>query len=334
MKITLAEIAKKANVSKMTVSRVLGGKGPIAVETRRRVMRIIDDMGYHPNLIARSLASRRSMILGVIIPWKEQLLLDNYVAQVLSGVMDSARNHHYRILLCPVEITRDDEKQYLNIARTRLLDGMILVQTKTDDPNIDALADTGFPFVLVNQRRYSRHCNFVDSQNIKGARTAVRHLHGLGRREIACVAGSMDESNGRDRLQGYKQAMKDLGLPVREDWIVYGDFDQETAFRESLRLFEGGRRPTAIFCSDDYMAIGVVKRIQDLGLRVPGDVAVVGFDDIEAASYVQPALTTIRQPMVELGRTSVDMLLDLIDGKQKAPVRRLLPTELVRRDSA
>jgi len=334
MKITLAEIAKKANVSKMTVSRVLGGKGPIAVETRRRVMRIIDDMGYHPNLIARSLASRRSMILGVIIPWKEQLLLDNYVAQVLSGVMDSARNHHYRILLCPVEITRDDEKQYLNIARTRLLDGMILVQTKTDDPNIDALADTGFPFVLVNQRRYSRPCNFVDSQNIKGARTAVRHLHGLGRREIACVAGSMDESNGRDRLLGYRRAMKELGLPVREDRIVYGDFDQETAYRESLRLFEGGRRPTAVFCSDDYMAIGVVKRIQDLGLRVPGDVAVVGFDDIEAALYVQPALTTIRQPMVELGRTSIDILLDLIDGKQKSPVRRLLPTELVRRDSA
>jgi LacI family transcriptional regulator len=334
MKITLADIAKKANVSKMTVSRVLGGKGPIAAETRRRVMRIIDEMGYHPNLIARSLASRRSMILGVIIPWKERLLLDNYVAQVLSGVMDAARNHHYRILLCPVEIRREDDQQYLNIARTRLLDGMILVQTKMDDPSIDALAGMGFPFVLVNQRRYSRLCSFVDSQNIKGAQTAVRHLHGLGRREIACVAGSMDETNARDRLQGYRKAMKELGLPVREDWIVYGDFDQETAFQESLRLFSGVRRPTAVFCSDDTMAIGVVKRILDLGLRIPGDVAVVGFDDIEPASYVQPALTTIRQPMAGLGRASVDLLLELISGKQKAPVRRMLPTELVRRESA
>lgn len=334
MRITLADIARKAGVSKMTVSRVISGKGQIASDTRIRVMRIIDEMGYHPNLIARSLASRHSMILGVIIPWKERLLLDNYFAQVLSGIMDSARNHHYRILLCPVEIGRDDGKKYLNIARTRLLDGMILVQTKSDDPNIDVLADSGFPFILVNQRPLSKHCSYVDSENVKGAQTAVRYLYGLGHREIACVAGSMDESNGRDRLQGYRQTMKELGLSPDEEWIIHGDFEQETAYSKSVRLFRGRRRPTAVFCSDDFMAIGVMRRILESGLRVPGDVAVVGFDDIEAASYVQPSLTTIRQPMAGLGKASVDILLDLIDGRRKAPVHRLLPTELVKRDSA
>ena len=334
MRITLADIARKAGVSKMTVSRVISGKGQIAAETRVRVMRIIDEMGYHPNLIARSLASRRSMILGVIIPWKERLLLDNYFAQVLSGVTDVALRHNYRILLCPVEIDRNDRKQYVNITRTRLLDGLILVQTKTDDPNIDGLADSGFPFVLVNQRRNSKNCSFVDSQNIMGAQTAVRYLYDRGHRDIAFVAGSMDESNGRDRFQGYRQTLKALGLPYREERVVYGDFSEETAYRESARLFQGGERPTAVFCSDDYMAIGVMRRIHESGLRVPEDIAVVGFDDIEMAAHLQPTLTTVRQQMVELGRTSADILLALIEGGRKASVRRLLPTELVKRNSA
>jgi LacI family transcriptional regulator len=334
MRVTLADIAARAGVSKMTVSRVISGKGPIADDTRLRVARIIDEAGYHPDLIARSLASRRSMIVGVIIPWKEKLLLDNYFAQVLSGIVDAARGRHYRVLLCPVEIGRGDGRQYLNMARTRLLDGMILVQTKADDPNIDVLAGSGFPFVLVNQRRYSKSCSFVDTENIKGAQTAVRYLHGLGHRDIACVAGSMDESNGRDRLQGYRQTMEELDLPIRKEWIIQGDFEQETAYRESLLLFQGKPRPTAVFCSDDFMAIGVMRRIFESGLQVPGDVAVVGFDDIEAAAYVKPRLTTVRQPMNGLGKTSVEVLFDLIDGTRKAPARRFLATELVKRDSA
>jgi LacI family transcriptional regulator len=334
MRITLADIARKANVSKMTVSRVISGKGPIAAETHRRVMKIIDDLGYHPNLIARSLASKRSMILGVLIPWKEQLLLDNYFAQVLSGVTDVALCHNYRILLCPVEIDRRDRKQYVSITRTRLLDGLVLVQTKMDDPNIDVLADSGFPFVLVNQRRYTKNCSFVDSQNIKGAQTAVRYLYDRGHRDIAFVAGSMDESNGRDRFQGYRQSIKALGLPFREERIIYGDFSEETAYRESARLFQEGTIPTAIFCCDDYMAIGVMKRIRESGLRVPDDIAVVGFDDIEMAAHMQPALTTVRQQMVELGMRSAETLLDLVNGQKKGPVRILLDTELIRRDSA
>jgi LacI family transcriptional regulator len=209
----------------------------------------------------------------------------------------------------------------LNMAGTRLLDGMILVQTKADDPNIDVLAESEFPFVLVNQRRYSKNCSFVDSENIKGAQSAIKYLHGLGHSEIACVAGSLDESNGRDRLQGYRQTMEELGLPLREEWIIQGDFEQETAFRESSRLFAAKPRPTAVFCSDDFMAIGVMRRIFESGLRVPGDVAVVGFDDIEAASYVKPRLTTVRQPMTGRGKTSVEVLLDLIDGRRKAPAR-------------
>ena len=266
MKTTLADIAKKANVSKMTVSRVLSGKGQVALETTNRIKKIIAELGYQPNLIARSLSSNQSMILGVLIPKIKHMFLDNYIAQILSGVTDIALQNNYRIMLCPIEYNPDQDSDYLNLARSKLLDGMILVKTRSNDPNIAVLANVGFPFVLVNHKKYSKKINFVDSQNIKGASMAVKYLYNLGHRNIAFVAGSMDETNGKDRLKGYKDTMKNLGLKYCHEWIVYGDFNKEKAYQESKKLLKGGKRPTAIFCGDDYMAIGVMERIMEEGL--------------------------------------------------------------------
>ena len=153
MKTTISDIARKANVSKMTVSRVLSGKGHVAPETYKRIKKIIDEEGYQPNWIARSLASRRSMILGVIIPKIEHMFLDNYIAQILSGVTDVALRNNYRIMLCPIEPKFNQDSEYLNVARSKLLDGMILLKTKIEDPNIAVLAKSGFPFVLINQTK-------------------------------------------------------------------------------------------------------------------------------------------------------------------------------------
>ncbi len=333
MKVTLADIAKRADVSKMTVSRVLTGKTHVAQKTRERILRIVDEMGYQPNLIARSLASKQSMILGVIIPKIEHMFLDNYIAQILSGVTDVALENNYRITLCPIDPRRGMNTEYLNIARSSLFDGIILLKAKADDPNIPVLADSGFPFVLVNFKRYSKKINFVDSENVKGARLAVQHLVAKGHRHIAFVAGSMAETNGKDRIKGFKDAMQEAGFPVRDAWIIYGDFDKDVAYRESAKLFIGKDRPTAIVCSDDYMAIGIMKRVHEKGLDIPGDIAVIGFDDIELASYVKPSLTTIRQPIYELGKTGAQILLNLINGSQKTPVHKLLNIELVIRES-
>ena len=333
MKFTLADIAKKANVSKMTVSRVISGKGQVSKETSKRIKKIINDFGYQPNLIARSLASNRSMIIGVIIPKIEQMFFDNYIAQILSGVTDVAMQNDYRIMLCPIEIEKSKKFEYLNIARSRLFDGMILLKTKFNDPNIPALTEKKYPFVLVSHKRDSKKINFVDSENEKGAHLAMKHLYDLGHRDIAFVAGIMEETNGIDRFNGYKDAIRDLGLTYRREWVIYGDFNKEKAYVESKKLFTTAKKPTAIFCSDDYMAIGVMERIKEMGLKVPNDIAIIGFDDIEIAAYVKPELTTIRQPIYELGKTATKILLDHINNDQKKIVHKFLNVELIKRNS-
>ena len=334
MRFTIADIAEKAQVSKMTVSRVLNGKGYVARQTVERVNRIIEEYGYQPNILARSLASKKTMFLGIIIPKIAHMFMDNYIAQIISGITDVSIQNRYQILLCPVDPSAEPKgMQYLNLARTRMLDGMILLKTKFDDLNIPMLAESGFPFVLVNHKKNSPNINYVDSRNVRGAKIAMEFLYQKGHRKIAFITGSLDETNGKDRLKGYREAMKNYGLAIRNNWVLHGDFDKDQAYREAGNLLDGNDRPTAIFCSDDYMALGVIQRIHETGLKVPHDIAVIGFDDIEIGSFFKPALTTIRQPLYHLGKTSAEVLMDLIDNKLREPVHKMLDVELIRRES-
>ncbi len=332
-KITIADIAQKAQVSAMTVSRVLSGKGVVAKSTEARVRSVIKELDYHPNLLARSLSSSRSMNIGVTIPIMDQVLMDNYITQVLSGITDVAQQANYRITLIPFDPYGKINDEFVKWAHSRILDGLILIKTIMEDPRIDALADSAFPFILLNHKLRRNNINFVDSRNVTGARMAVNCLYEKGHRQIAFVAGNLEESNARDRLRGFKEAMKTNGLEIRPDWIIPGWFDQQAAYIESQQLFETDTHPSAVFCADDYMAIGVMRRIKEMGLRIPQDVAVIGFDDIELAAYLNPALTTIRQPLIEMGRDAAAILLNLIDKKQSTPVHKFLQVELVERES-
>ncbi len=334
MNITITDIANKANVSRMTVSRVLNNSGPVAQETAEKIKGIMKEMNYHPNLIARSLSSQKTLTIGVIIPKTEKLFLDNYIAQILSGVTDIAQRNNYRIMLIPVNHSREEEGDYLNFVRSKLFDGLILLKTKTNDPHLTELAKSGFPYILVNYRKFGDNYNFVDSENIKGAELAVEHLYKKGHRKIGFIAGSMDEVNGRDRLKGYKNILKKYKLPIKDEYIIYGDFNKETARENSKKLLELKDRPTAIFSSDDYMALGVIEQIKMYKLDVPKDIAVIGFDNIEIGEFSKPALTTVKQPMYEIGKTSSEALLGLIKKIKKSPIRLMLKTELIIRESA
>ena len=261
-------------------------------------------------------------------------MLHNDIAQILSGITNIAMQNNYRIMLCPIDINQQQGYEHLNLARSKLVDGMIIFAPKIGDPNIDVLANAGFPFVLVCHKKYSKVYNFVDSRNIKGAHIAVQYLYDKGHKDIAFVAGSLDSTNAKDRLKGFKEAMNNFGLICRDDWIVYGDFEKEQAYRESEKLLRNAKKPTAIFCSDDYMAMGVMKRIIAIGLSVPEDIAIVGFDDIDIAAHIKPALTTVRQHLYKLGKTSAQVLLNLINGSIKSPVHKFINVELVKRESA
>lgn len=331
MKITISDIAAKAKVSKMTVSRVLSGKGHVAEETAERIKKIMEDLNFQPNLIARSLSSQKSMTIGIAIPKTAQLFLDNYIAQVISGITDIAQKNDYHIMLIPYS---PHSNVYLNIARSNLIDGMILLKSKTDDSNIDVLATYDFPFILVSNKKNHEKVNYVDTENIQGAEHAVKYLYNKGHRKIAFLAGSMDETNSKDRLNGYKSALMELNLEFKEEYVLYCDFDRDKAYQKTGLLLSLQDRPTAIFCSDDYMALGVLARLKENNLKVPEDIAIIGFDDIEVSSVIEPSLTTIKQPMYELGTQAANILLNLINGSLKTPIHKFLKTELIIRNSA
>ncbi len=334
MHTTITDIAKKAKVSTMTVSRVLSKSGPVAPKTAERIKKAMKELNYRPNLIARSLSSKRTMTIGVVIPKTQKIFLDNYIAQVLSGISDVAQANDYRIMTIPTNRSDKEEDSYLNYARSKLFDGMILLKTKINDPHLLELSKSGFPYMLVNYREYANDYNFVDTKNIRGTELAINHLYNKGHKKIAFVAGSMDETNAKDRLTGYKKSLKKFNLAFKDDYIIYGEFNKDIAYERSEKLLKLKDRPTAIFCSDDYMALGVIQRIKNLGLKVPKDIAVIGFDNIEIGEFTRPALTTVKQPMYETGECSVEGLLSLITKKDKVPVRIMLNTELIIRESA
>ncbi len=334
MKTTISDIARLANVSAMTVSRVINGTGPVKKETAERIRKLIEELNYQPNLLARSLSSKRTMMIGVIIPKTEHLFLDNYLAQILSGISDILQENNYRLILYPVEKNNSDHQEYLNIALNNLVDGLILLKITSADPRLQPLFESGFPSILVNFKQDTPFCNFVDSENIRGARMAVKYLYDNGHRNIGFMKGFMAEVNAQDRYSGFIKEMKKLNLSINKNWIVTGNFDQHKAYEAVGDILKLSSRPTALFCSDDYMAIGAMLRFKEAGLRIPEDIAIIGFDDIELATYVKPALTTVRQPMFDMGEAAARILLDLVAKKLQPPVHRFMKVKLIKRESA
>ena len=331
--VTLDDISKRAKVSKMTVSRVLTGKGQVAPKTREKINKIIDELGYQPNLLARSLSSQKTSIIGVVLNKREHMFMFDYTTKVLSGIMDVAIENDYQLMLCPISADKDTSGEYEKLARSRMLDGVILLKRKEGDPHISELIDLNFPFVMLNYKKFSEDISFVDSENFHGAQIAVEHLYGKGHRKIAFVRGRIGETNSNDRYLGYQGALSDLGLEFREEWVINGDFNQEKAYSECSKLLDLDDMPTAIFCADDNMALGVMRRLQEQGLKIPEDMAVVGFDDIQFGTISTPTLTTVRQPIYEIGRRGMEVLLHLINSDEPKATHELLPVELVKRES-
>ncbi len=333
LKTKISDIAQKANVSSMTVSRVLNNSGPVAAETKRLVNKIIKELNYQPNLIARSLSQKKTMTIGVVIPKKTKMFLDSYSAEILSGIIDKAQDNKYKIMLFPRDNTFNEKGGYMALAHSNIVDGIVLLTNRTDDPYLPELMESKFPFAVVNYNDHSKKLNFVDCNNIKGAVEAVSFLYQKGHRKIAHIAGDQKETNGIDRLKGYKKALKKLKLPIRNEYIVYGEFEKDIAYNEVDKLLKLKNRPTAIFCADDSMAIGIMEKLREKKIKIPKDIAVIGFDDIEIAPYQKPALTTIKQPIYEIGTIAVDILLELILNNAEQPIRKILDTELVIRKS-
>ena len=322
----IKEVALAADVSVATVSRTLAMPDVVLPETRQRVQDAIRRLGYTPNVQARSLRTARSNVIVALVPD----ISNPFFAEVIRGIEQVAHRNRYSVLLGDTQYSSDREQAYADLLGARQADGLITLL-----PHIPQISSAGPP-PIVNACEYvadpSITSVYVD--NVAGAREAVEYLLTLGHRAIAFIAGPMNSPINVDRDRGYEGALASAGIKRSRKLTVEGDFSAESGIRATESLFARGESFTAVFCSNDEMAMGALRAIKSRGLRVPEDISVVGFDDIRFARYCDPPLTTIAQPMGDIGREAMTMLIEILNGTDVPPRKRILPTQLVVRGSA
>jgi LacI family transcriptional regulator len=330
--LTLEDVARQAGVSRSTVSRVINGKPNVRPEVRDRVLQVIDETGYRPNLAARSLASQRSNLIGLVVPRSVQVLFtDPYYPRLIQGITHACNQHDQTLAFFLLHDQDQEERLYPRIVREGMLDGVIIQAAQTEDDLVARLVEARIPSVVAGRPVRVRHLSYVDVDNVSGAYSATSHLIRAGRQRIATVTGPLNTAVGQDRLRGFKNALNDRGLSPDDRLIVEGDFTEAGGYFATRRLL--ARPPDAIFVASDTMALGALRALREAGKAVPQDVAMVGYDDLPLAAHTTPPLTTVRQPIRRLGIRLVETLLDLIDNGPEPPRRVIFDTELVIRES-
>jgi LacI family transcriptional regulator len=329
-KVTIKDIARMANVSHTTVSRALNDKSRICKETKEKVLSIAKDLNYRPDFIARSLVMKRTKTLGLVMT----SILNPFYTELAQGIEATAIELGYNVILC---CTRSDiliEKQYVNMLRSKGVDGILFTSAHINDPNILELAEEGFPIILVNRRTYlptvREKIDYVGVNNILGGFMAVEHLIRLGHERIGIIGGSSESSVGFERFEGGKKALEAYGLEDMGGYFLDGDFLRSSGYQGGKRFIKMSNPPTAIFAENDYMAFGAYGAIVDEGLRVPEDIALVGFNDIEFTAMKGIELTTIGQKKSEMGAVAVKLLIERIEEEKAGPSREvILEPELI-----
>lgn len=330
----LEEVARLAGVSRSTVSRVVNNDARVSGLVRERVQAIIQEHDYHPNAAARSLASRRTRILGLLIPQAAGTIFsDPFFPQLIQGAVDScnAADHNLLMLMNSSTDAQGMAQMHRRVLGGHHLDGLVIASSVVDDPIITYLHETHYPFVLVGRHPRYREIPSVDVDNRSAMQSAVTHLLEHGYRRIAFIGGLPNMIAAIDRYGGYVTGLQEAGLLPEPDLVIHGHFTQEGGYQAMQTLL--AHQPDAVCCASDTMALGAVRAAHDAGCRVPGDLAVVGFDNIPAAAHSQPPLTTVAQPIAELGREAIRILLDRIAQPDQPAVHLLLPTQLCLRRS-
>jgi LacI family transcriptional regulator len=329
-KITISQVAEIANVSKMTVSRVLNGQPGVSDQTRQRIMETIDALGYVANPAARVLRGA-SRVLGLILP----ALTSPYIGEVLNGISQAADRSDYGLMLYTQGKTHNSSrsKYYASLLANGLVDGVLMVVPYDYEMFVQEFKTHELPYVIVDHHGDTSSEPAITATNRKGVIDAMRYLMALGHRRIGFITGRMSIGCAKDRLQGYRDALAEVRIPYDPALVVEGDFEQPTGFMQGQRLLALENPPTAIVASNDVMAFGVMDAVKAADLHVGEDISVVGFDDIPMASQVYPALTTVRQPMAEMGESAVDLLVTLLEDRKPMSLQRELATELIVRES-
>lgn len=327
--ITIIDVASEAGVSYATVSRVINNKGNVNPDSRERVLRAMAELGYVANLQARSLAGGRSNVVGLLV----QDLGTSYIGEIIRGIDAELANAHYDLMLYTTHRRKVKESAYVATLTRGMADGLLLVLPRNTEAYLETLQRRHFPYILIDHQGIDQFGPSVGATNWQGAYDATQYLIELGHRRIGFITGAMELGCSVDRLAGYKAALADHGLNFDPALVREGDFQQPQGYTGAQSLLTISNPPTAIFASNDISAFGVMEAVRERGLRIPEDVSIVGFDGVSQSEMVHPALTTVRQPLEQMGRKATTLLLQYISNPELVIERVELPTELIIRDS-
>jgi len=330
----MTSVAKLAGVSVATVSNVITGKKYVSPELTERVNKAIAELSYQPNMIARGLKSRKTNHIGVVVPD----ITNPYFAEIIRGIDEVAVKHGYQILLCNTDGSAERERAIMNTLLAHDVDGIISVAPRVAESDIVFFVDK-VPFVIVDRMCELEHENlivlFVD--NFKGSAEIATHFYNCGHRRFACICGPLSDQNAKNRLEGFRHQLHRFGVPDNDILVKYGEFKYDSGYQLMVEILEGSFKPTAVFAGNDLMAWGAHEAIKTKGLSIPQDIALAGFDNIFFSAFLNPALTTVNQPKLEMGKKSMEMLLNDINGKAKHRTgerKVMLDCDLILRGSA
>lgn len=333
MAVTLKDIARELNLSVTTVSRALYGYDDVAEQTRQRVWSAAADMGYVPDTTAQRLRKGRTDTLGFVIPTFGPRFSDPFFTEFLAGIGNQAADLGFDLLVSTRAPGSQEQAAYRRLVEGRLVDGLILVRTRRHDERVQYLSHRGFPFVAFGRTELDASYAYVDTDGATGFRQLVEYLISLGHQRIACLSADPDLTFVAHRLAGYHAALADHGLTIDADLVVQSDLTQRGGYEAASALLDRTAPPTAIMCFNDLMALGAMRAVQERGLVVGRDVSVSGFDDIPLAENAHPPLTTLEQPVYDIGKRICAMLVRLIRGESLDPAHSLLAPTLVIRES-
>ncbi|MGB9857820.1 MAG: LacI family DNA-binding transcriptional regulator [Dictyoglomaceae bacterium] len=307
--VTLKDIALKAGVSKSTVSRVLNNKGNVNPTLKRKVKKIAKELGYYPNILAISLKKKRTYTIGVII----SNILNPFFTSVVRGIEDTAMKNNFNIILCNADEDPKKEGVYIDLLRSKKVDGMIIATTGENKEHFSALEREKIPVVLVDRKVEGSNFDTIITDNKKGAFEAVKHFIETGYTRIGIITGPINITTSFERLEGYKLALKRYKIPFDEKLIKIGEFKEESGYKNMKELLKIKNPPKAIFAGNYLIALGVYDAIKEYGLKIPEDIAVITFDDFPWFKHLSPSLTAVSQPTYKLGAYAVKRLLKLIE---------------------
>lgn len=329
--VTIKDIAREVGVSPSTVSRALSDSPLISQATKERVHTVAKRLGYERNELARALVKGSSEAIGLVVPD----ITNPFFADIARGVGEVAHAFGYGVILCNTAESLERGLNYIRLLRRKRVDGLIITNATRNDPVAKQLVSSKTPFILVSRLWEGIETSYVTGDDYYGARQAVEHLIALEHKRIGFIGGPAAVQSSNDRMQAYRTVLQEHGIAPQEEWIRYAGFTQQAGREAGKRMLSLTVRPTAIFAANDVTALGVLEAAEDLGLRVPEDLSLVGYDNISYAALPRIQLTTVAQPAFEMGKIATEWLISTLAGERRKPLRRVLkPHLVVRRTTA